>query len=118
MQVLIPHRPSRTAEELAKEFDLPRYSRRDLLRTLSGAATAALLVGCGSSATPAASSTASTTTSSSTSTTSTTSTSSSACLVESTTTRGPYFVDSISDSNDTTSGAYAIDALIQQRSDI
>lgn len=113
MHVLIPHHPSHTAEELAKEFDLPRYSRRDLLLTLGGAAAASLLAGCGS-ATVAATSTTST----ATTTTTTSGSTSGACLVESTTTRGPYFVDSFNDPNDTTGGAYAIDSLIQQRSDI
>jgi protocatechuate 3,4-dioxygenase beta subunit len=100
------------------KIDLPQQSRRDILRSLGGAAAATLL-GCGTNKIVTA------TSSSGTSTTSTTassgaSSSTTACLVESSTTRGPYFVDTINDSNNVASAGtpYAIDTLIPQRSDI
>ncbi|HEX7157781.1 MAG TPA: hypothetical protein VF214_02110, partial [Edaphobacter sp.] len=100
-----------------KKLDLPKQSRRDILRSLGGAAAATLL-GCGTSKNVNVSSSSTTSTTSSSGSSSASSTT--ACLVESSTTRGPYFVDSIDDTNNVaTSGTpYTIDALIPQRSDI
>jgi protocatechuate 3,4-dioxygenase beta subunit len=101
-----------------KKIDLPKQSRREILRSLGGAA-AATLFGCGTSKIVTTSSGSGTSTSSASSGSSSAS-STSACLVESSTTRGPYFVDTINDTNNVaTSGTpYTIDALIPQRSDI
>lgn len=105
MYILRPQRPSQTEAELAESFDLPRYSRRDVLWTLASlGATAAL--GCGSDGSVNSSSSSS-------------SSSTASCVVGTNVTRGPYFVDAVNDTLDAKDGAaYALDALIPQRSDI
>jgi protocatechuate 3,4-dioxygenase beta subunit len=101
------------------KIDLPKQNRRDILRSLGGAAAATLL-GCGTNKIVTATSSSGTSTTSTTASSGASSSSTTACLVESSTTRGPYFVDTINDTNNVaTSGTpYAIDALIPQRSDI
>ncbi|MDE1163274.1 MAG: hypothetical protein PW792_15225 [Acidobacteriaceae bacterium] len=106
MYILRPHRPSQTEAELAESFDLPRYSRRDVLWTLASLGAVAA-VGCGSDGTVNSSGT------------STSSSGTSACVVGTNVTRGPYFVDGVNDTLDAKDGAaYGLDSLIPLRTDI